>query len=245
MDICTTIVLDSDCTMESILIEAGEAAHKPYETTPLDLSIEKTGLPRCSGNMNVNILRRIHAVRQRSKTLPELRISSFDFPKISRTTAIVTLCLGLAYCTIFLTAWNLYFPSSGERRLWQMSPSITIGLLLVTDTMELLPIRCSGGATSEKACRADEKARKSSILPLFGHCQLQPIETCAKRPPTSRSNWHSALRIPLRSLLLTQPIDIVYIVRRAYIIVEDIIGLRSLPASSFQNVNWTAYWPHI
>ena len=245
MDICTTIVLESDYTIEAILIEAGESATQPYERRPLDFVCDDDWAATLVWKMNVNILQRLHAVRQRCKTLPEQRISSFNFPKLSRTAAVVALCVALAYGAIFFGAWNLQFPSSVEHRLWQISTSITIGITFIAGTMEILSIRQDGNSDSEETYRAEGEAKKSGILPTFRHAELQSNKAIVKQPQSKPSYRHFALGIPLRSLLVTQPICAIYTICRIYVIVEDLIGLRALPASSFQNVNWTAYWPHI
>ncbi|KAL2841357.1 hypothetical protein BJX68DRAFT_271231 [Aspergillus pseudodeflectus] len=52
------------------------------------------------------------------------------------------------------------------------------------------------------------------------------------------------LEIPLEALLLISSLGIVYCVCRAYILAEDFVGLRELPASAFRTVAWSVYVPH-
>jgi hypothetical protein len=53
------------------------------------------------------------------------------------------------------------------------------------------------------------------------------------------------LDMSLLFVLLGVPTSAVYILFRAYILVEDIIALRALPADAYSTVNWWAFAPHI
>ena len=53
------------------------------------------------------------------------------------------------------------------------------------------------------------------------------------------------LAIPLRVILPVTFLCALYSLSRFYILVEDVIGLRRLPASAFETVDWSRYVPHI
>jgi hypothetical protein len=53
-----------------------------------------------------------------------------------------------------------------------------------------------------------------------------------------------ALAIPLRVLLPVQVLCAFYCLFRAFILVEDVIGLRGLPASAFETVDWAGWVVH-
>lgn len=52
------------------------------------------------------------------------------------------------------------------------------------------------------------------------------------------------LRAPLKSLVPVTWVAALYCSARAYIVLEDIINLRSLPVSTFAFVSWTEFIPH-
>ena len=52
-------------------------------------------------------------------------------------------------------------------------------------------------------------------------------------------------RYPLAEALFMFVLGVIYIVSRAYLIVESFAGLRELPGSAFQNVQWSDVLPHI
>lgn len=51
-------------------------------------------------------------------------------------------------------------------------------------------------------------------------------------------------RLPLRIILPVTVGSAMYCVCRAYILIEDFISLRRLPATSYDTVNWSRYLPH-
>ena len=54
-----------------------------------------------------------------------------------------------------------------------------------------------------------------------------------------------AMEVPLRMLIPVTTLCALYSISRAYILVEDILALRSLPSSVFQTVDWSQYLPHL
>jgi hypothetical protein len=53
------------------------------------------------------------------------------------------------------------------------------------------------------------------------------------------------LDVPIRLIMPVTFFCIFYCLFRGYILVEDIIGLRSLPESAFATVDWSKYIPHL
>ena len=52
-------------------------------------------------------------------------------------------------------------------------------------------------------------------------------------------------RYPLPEAFFMFVLGVVYIVSRAYLLVEAFAGLRELPSSAFENVQWSDVLPHI
>ena len=76
-----------------------------------------------------------------------------------------------------------------------------------------------------------------------------PARDLGERMANKRFN-HSpdknhALDVPIKLRLATQTIVALYSVCRIFVLLEDLIALRALPATVFQNVDWTVYIPHI
>ncbi|KAK5443440.1 hypothetical protein LTS15_010585 [Exophiala xenobiotica] len=216
------------------------SARKSFPTTPLDFVSRDEWTATLLWKYNVNILRKLRIVRQRDKVWPAQRTSSFNFPKLPRGAAGLTVILTMLYSAIFMAAWNFEFPSAMERLLWRISSSMTICLTIAMGLVEVLP------TTLEKARNEkppDVEAEKG-ILTRFDHaCRGAMRRFEAKRINNSPLNDPNQ-DVPLKSVLFTLPICAAYTVCRVYILIEDIIGLRALPASAFQTVNWTSFWPH-
>lgn len=216
------------------------SARKSFPMTPLDFVSREEWTATLLWRYNVNILRKLRIVRQRDKVWPAQRISSFNFPKLPRGAAGFTLFLGMLYSAIFMAAWNFEFPSAMERLLWRISSSMTICLTITMGLVKILPSVLEK-ARNEKL--PDGEAEKG-ILTRFGHACRGAIRRFeAKKINNSPLNDPNQ-DIPLKTFLFTLPICAAYTVCRVYILVEDIIGLRALPASAFQTVNWTSFWPH-
>lgn len=267
MDVCTATVLQSEVTIESIILEAATTRSKQlyYRSTPLDFVDPDEWIGIRLWHFNVNLLKRLRFYRSRHPTRPVQRLSSFSFPDLSRSEALIAFAVALLYSAIFLSVWNYDFPSQAERLIWHICTSLTISLTLVVGVIEITGISSTGQPQLQP--QGDEFAEdppSETASPRKPNLPRRLLAAALKRGggqegkpnrfnTTSTSRiYHektkrptiTALDVPLKSLLLTEPICAIYTVCRVMVIVEDIISLRALPASTFQCVNWTAYWPH-
>ncbi|KEF52211.1 uncharacterized protein A1O9_11838 [Exophiala aquamarina CBS 119918] len=270
MEVSTRVLLRSNYTIHQILRDGGRAASKPYVNTPLEFIDHKEWAATQLWKFNVNILRKFHVVRQRPLIRPAQRISSFNFPRLTQQAALGALLMALGYAAIFLAAWNLDFPSSAECLLWRICTAATVGLTFITGVVEifLAPTKIdrdiSDNCVEKEAPRRDinhgvlstsaetsktNPTMSSTLLPSFfkhQECQTQAKKgTSAKTFFRIPSKTITRFNIPLHSLLITELACAIYSVCRICILTEDLVGLRALPPSTFQNVDWAAYWPHI
>jgi hypothetical protein len=251
MDVTTTISVEGTTTMEQITHDAGPAISGQYKNSPLDFLGPHDWIMTLLWRFNVNILRRLGLIRKSPKVWRARRLTSFNFPAISHVSGLFILCFGMAYSAIFLAAWNFTFPSSTEALLWRICASVVFGLTPVVGVVEILSIKSGRqrhvevgmpqgfAIPSQQHPRASQQASQNRATP-------NQVQT-AKSDPSKSSARLSVLStsgLPLRALRFTEPIAAIYTTCRLFILVEDIIGLRALPASAFQTVNWTAYWPH-
>ena len=135
----------------------------------------------------------------------------------------------------FVLGWAFHFPSRIEEILWR---SASVYMLVF----------CIIGMCQFAAYK---------YLPLFNK-RISPKADLENGAPMAQSRL-GEFSIRLRNIsspkdpLLTSPIRLLgpttilcafYVLFRAFILVEDIIGLRSLPASAFKTVEWSKYFPH-
>ncbi|OAP62704.1 hypothetical protein AYL99_01931 [Fonsecaea erecta] len=236
MDVGTAIVLETDRSMYDILEDAGDLCSEPYKTTPLDFLSREEWIGTKLWSYNVNILRKLHIVRQRPRVLPIQHLSSFNFPKLSTGGTVVCLSMAVAYSAILMIAWNFEFPSSAERQIWRICSSLTMALTLVVGIVEIA-LPSPRNPKDEEACDGTEMTQKTPSPNVFERIANKRFNNSLDKDP--------ALDVPVKSMLLTQPICAIYTVCRIYVLLEDLIGLRALPATVFQNVDWAVYLPHI
>ena len=71
------------------------------------------------------------------------------------------------------------------------------------------------------------------------------VKAIAAKVRNNTLDQDPALTVPLKALLPATLTGIIYVLARVYIIVEDFAGLRALPPSAFNTVDWTKVIPHI
>jgi hypothetical protein len=144
---------------------------------------------------------------------------------------VMVFCL--PFGGIHCGAWNFSFPTPQEQVLWRVASVLSTFVMLtgfiVTAVLEWVGVtrlwsaefprrRRSGRSKSE----ADEKAKAG--LPM-------------------RGGGDGVGRV--LNVVVNASIWIPYIFARTYLIIEAFSSLRSLPAGSYETVNWIRLIPHI
>jgi hypothetical protein len=157
-------------------------------------------------------------------------------------------CLGVTavYSSIFATAWNYSFPTIIERNLWRAASLSILGSLFafiaVTEmTFTVYP-------TLQKAvfCKLFPKA--ASKDEAKGHERSRLARMVHRLAGSVRNNSplkDPALTVPLKAILPLYIVAVFYCTSRMYILLADMIELRSLPTSAYKTVNWSSFVPHL
>jgi hypothetical protein len=151
----------------------------------------------------------------------------------------------LAFSATFICAWNFHFPTQVERIIWRSASVYN----LIFGTF--------GGAYTWVWHHALLKRyNKASALPdLEARDAAERKQELQKRTGLIEG-WVSSLRnaspdkdpnlaVPIRLIVPVTFFCIFYCLFRGYILVEDLISLRSLPGSAFATVDWSKYVPHL
>ncbi|CEN60556.1 hypothetical protein ASPCAL02992 [Aspergillus calidoustus] len=238
-DVTTTRTLSLSTHIDLI-----RAVHCPRDqvewyTNPLDFLQPKFYMLQMFWIYYNQLLARLHCpiFSRRVTTRPYNRIPSDEFRQAGLLGEAIAFPFIVAFGGVFAFGWRFHFPSEAERILWRIAASYTLGYsILGCFCMKLcddiiLPRYIKRRARRTTRAR-DAEAQETSFSRLVSRVRyLDP----SKDP---------RLEIPLEALFLISSLCIVYCVCRAYILAEDFVGLRELPASAFRTVAWSIYVPH-
>jgi hypothetical protein len=180
----------------------------------------------------------IHIFTRRVKVRPIDRIRTDNFLTMSPLGELVWGTFMGLYSLIFVLGWNFPFPSKSERILWNIS---SLAMLCYCTFGAIFFYYCD-----HAYCR--NWGSKETTLQLFVRLfrQLQRSSSDGERAANIETTLPDKFpKLPIRALIPCLVISAVYCIARAYILLEDVIGLRSLPSSAFQTVNWTQHLPHL
>ena len=217
-DVETPSLLACNTTVEKIVAEGGDGP-TPYTQTPLDFVN-----PRVS---RTSLLQPFwfgfRVCFDWRRTADELPVKAFGN---STTTPPRGINVGditfaniftIAYLGIHLAGWNFTFPSRAEQILWRVS---SLSLLTV---LILFLFACAFGTVfAGRVARA-----------MFNNHDATTILGVANLLP----RWVA--------VILHSPFVVIYVLARAYIIVEGFVALRALPMSAFATANWSNFVPHL
>lgn len=191
-------------------------------------------------------------------TLPELkRIQSFQLAFDKDALPVVMdmvffcenvvgapfLCLsafsGAMFGLIHCLAWNFAFPSHVEQVLWRVSSTVVAGLCIGVMTIALVfivrPVRQRGKVAREKVSRLGENDSSK-----------QNTSTKGEKPSKlSKLKYLLSNHEHLGTKVLCTIFAVCFVSTRFSLISLSIIGLRALPASAFDTVQWSGFIPHI
>jgi TM2 domain-containing membrane protein YozV len=237
-------VFELSDSIDDVLKQAGEDASEVYRNTPLDFASHEEWIGYNLWIYYVNILRLIGLFPDKHKDRLIQRLSSFNFPRPQpQMSELVVLWLGLAYAATFFGAWKFYFPSRLECVLWRVFSVSQCSLCLIVGIFEIYNF-----ATPSTTGRPTTLTGQDfNIDAEGGHTEKPRAVNSFRRfwstPFNNSVGRHSSLDVPLRSLLVTTPLCAAYCICRWYLLLEDVIGLRSIPSSAYLTVDWTRYWP--
>lgn len=142
-----------------------------------------------------------------------------------------------AFAATLMTAWDFHFPTSVERTLWRASSVFNLVFSVLGGGYvwlweHIIPKYQKSG-----------NSRSREMLPRQVR-QATP-RTLADRIRNISSPLDPELELPLTFLIPVTFLCAIYCLCRMYIFVEDFAGLRSMPASAFETVEWSRYIPHL
>lgn len=146
----------------------------------------------------------------------------------------------MGYSATFTTGWNLFFPTEIERILWRVSSLFNLGFGAVGGSIIWYWLRLHKPSNDRQDLNriaiTTDKKRVSSWLKAIHQTASSFRNISPTRDPQ--------LDVPLRFLIPMTLLCAIYCLFRAYILLEDFIGLRRLPASAYDSVDWSIYFPH-
>ncbi|KAJ5710194.1 hypothetical protein N7493_009786 [Penicillium malachiteum] len=231
-DISRAMILKTPTPIALIRSKYHPRPEEPWYQTPLDfLSREEWVIARL-WRYYVQILHYLHIpIFTRPSSKPYDYLPSDTFLRPDRVSKVLFVPCELLFACIFLFAWNFTFPTPTEMLVWRIA-AVYQAFFGVT-----------GGLSIWYA--------EEAILPK--HLEKFELFQCPPKKTFPRFAWKLRnihpdgdpdLTIPLRILFPNILLSVLYSLSRAFILVEDFIGLRSLPGSAFEVVSWSKYIPH-
>jgi len=222
-DVVTSILIHIETSTAEILIAAGDAAKEPYVMTPLDF-VDNIG-PSWS---NVMTFMNIPAGPIER---PLARFTNDRFPHLRGTRQLILIVVTLFTDGIHLCGWNYRFPTAGEQIAWRIVTMVMFVTATIFWFAELVAV-----------CRRDQ-------LPELWYCKFFTPQKLAalleerskqpEEPPLTPEEFPKAWECGASGTVFG-----LYLIARAFTVIEMFVGLRRLPTSAFAYVNWTTFLPH-
>lgn len=249
MDVSHPFVVDCPTPLALIRDSRGRsAATEEYTNTPLDFIEREEWIVTKLCAYYANLLRRMGVVHTFPAVKPVRHVHSFYTPAVNVWSLVFILVATTGYVAIFLAAWNFHFPSQTEQTLWRIATLSTFFITFFGGLFEILSMlwrlwRRASFVTPHRRNTVDiELDRKSSSL-------------AAKLPPRAQKwlqRWRNntpdqdpIMDIPIRSLMITTPLGVLYGICRLIILALDFSTLRELPVTAFMAIDWSMYVPHL
>ena len=247
-------VIHTDVSMAEILLAGGDEVREfyLYDRTPLDFISRKEWTWTKYWSHAKHHLYRLHLLRPPAR--PVDRFSNASTPEVGAWLWNTGVVWALIFGAIFIVPWNFSFPTEAERLLWRISSIIYLVTLAAGDLVTKwgfewwpylrgwwagrrgrMPAESKAEFRQSETGEQEEKGQKSSRRPPQNVWKLL-------RNPSPGQDPH--LTAPLKAILPIQTLALAYFLARAYILVEDFLELRSLPANAYQTVDWGQLIPH-
>lgn len=204
-----------------MLIAGGEAASKPYRQTPLDFIDDQSP----SWLIDVQPHLKFYTwARQR----PLTRFTNDRFPVVgAEPNSFALFFINMAYSAVHVIGWNFDFPTEVERLLWRVS---SIAIIVTTFIFWM--------------CEAYQDGVRLGRWRRWWMGMVRKISKEKRNDDMESGSLEPIPFIPTWEIIIMTPVSVMYTLARTYIVVECFFGLRSLPATAYQDVEWLKLVPH-
>ncbi|CAF9931386.1 MAG: hypothetical protein GOMPHAMPRED_005907 [Gomphillus americanus] len=215
------LVLKNNKTMADILTEAGPIAALPYEYTPMDFArSEPHWFGVLWGHFMNRMMPKFLGIRLHPRTRPVDKIWDDEFGKLPPKYNALLAFVQFGFATIHMAAWNSHFPTKVEQFLWRLSTLYVLSAVMATWIVLSVTFEVWPRVKQRFEGKNPEKQRRK------------------------KGRWRTIAPLPTRTSYPAIPIALIYFAARSYILVEDIVNLRSLPQSTYVTVDWNTFLPH-
>lgn len=240
MDVINAIALVPNVSLQKILEKAGDEAKEAYYCTPLDFIGRELSPWALYWTYWVNILGKFCSLFRHTSH----KIRDDNFLPISSAATFVLFLSQIAYAAIHICGWNIHFPTATERLLWRISSLAIMVSILSYWLVEGFTWRIHPAIKNyidKRRARVHGKDLEQYSDPDLPQTRYQKF--AAKLRNNSNRDDH-ALDVPLKAILPMCMLGAFYCTSRAYILLEDLLSLRALPATAYQSIDWSGFIPH-
>ena len=235
------IIISINASVDDIRSRFGHDAQTQYALTPLDFLGRSASSFQSYWSFWSTMIKSL-GIPLGVRTQPLKHIPNDNFPvTTSLWSGVLSGTVTLSYLGMHVAAWNFHFPTNTERFLWRFL-SVTVmasaSFALVVDGIVFPILRWTKKRTTRKGVLENPK-RKLSLARF-----TQRFDHIGNRLRTFGAQQDPLLDAPLKALLPVTIAGFCYMVGRVFLFAEDVVALRALPSSAYQNVNWTQCLPH-
>ena len=177
------------------------------------------------------------------------RRSDYDLFPVSGVFVVIGLLAGIAFLGTNFIAWNFHFPTPIERLLWHISSGGLFGLVILAGPAAELVYSSHRVRTMQENTRKHRKTLEDSDPPgekaAWKDHLVYKFRILAMKVRNNSPENDPNLDVSLNFESGGMQIVLVYVVFRAYILVEDVIAFRALPVEAYSTVDWWKFVPHI
>ncbi|KAK0636684.1 hypothetical protein B0T17DRAFT_482684 [Bombardia bombarda] len=218
LDVEVPIIIRPNVTIAQILIEAGPAASEPYKQTPLDFVDDFTP------SWSINVTSRF-GIRTGPRRRPLRRLGNCRIPQLDKPSRALLFTITHIYGSMHLIGWNFTFPTAIEQLLWRIAAATIFATTFLFWAID-----------RGEAWYFDKEYLKWYYLITR---KKPPADEKIGRDPGRK--FHAPTWVLFAHLMIAA----CYTVARLYLFFEGFYGLRKLPASAFECVNWNQAIPHL
>jgi hypothetical protein len=243
-DVITTVLIEANTTIAEILCNAGDLAAAPYSRTPLDFVSRKEWSWSIYWSNWINILRNLGIVFG-PQTRPVNRFENTYSLELPGNTVWIFFGVTAVYSGIFVAGWNYSFPTHTELILWRAAAgtmcTCVVAYWAITEFGFTWWPFLESKFHSKRANYTNDIEKSAQASSGWLKSKLKYTAACVRNNTVHQDPQFD---VPLKAILPIYVIGFFYCHARTYLFVADIIQLRSLPASAYDTVDWSNFFPH-